>query len=54
MEVEIEVVVLGERVEVCQVHVEEVLRTKCSEGSHAKKDGLGDLEMNDSTMSSIS
>lgn len=34
VKVEIEVVILGQRVEVREVHTEKVLRTKCAEGSH--------------------
>lgn len=34
VEVEIEVVVFSEGVEVCEVHTEEVLRTKLAEGCH--------------------
>ena len=34
VEIEVKVVIFSERIEVCQVHVEEVLRTKCTEGCH--------------------
>ena len=34
MEVEVEIVVFSEGVEVCKVHTEEVLRTKCAKGCH--------------------
>ena len=34
LEIEMEVVVFGERIEVGEVHLEEVHRTECAEGCH--------------------
>ena len=34
LHVEVEIVVFGERIEVCEVHVEEILGTKWTEGRH--------------------
>ena len=40
VKVKIEIVVLGEGIEVCEVYVEEVLRTTCAEGCHFTAENL--------------
>ena len=41
--VEVDVIILGERVKVCEIHLEEVLWLKRTEGSHGRgKEYLGE------------